>query len=60
MHYFDFFCGYQLGFIFLKNELPIELILKKSHAKSHICQKFESTSDLEIAYSYGKNTIGAT
>jgi hypothetical protein len=59
MHYFDFFLWLPIGLHFLKNELPIELILKKSHAKSHICQKFESTSDLEITYSYGKNTIGA-
>jgi hypothetical protein len=40
---------------FFKNEVPLELILKKS-----CMPKTKSRSDLEIIYSYAKNTIGAT
>lgn len=54
-----FFLWLPIGLKFLKNELPIELIFKKSHAKSHICHKIESTNDLKTIYFYGKNTIGA-
>jgi len=47
-----FFWWLLVEIIFKKNELPLELILKKS-----CMPKTKSRSDLEITYSYAKNTI---